>query len=424
MHIHPFAAAAAALVALPVCSFAQATSGQNPLHSNRQTPGGTGAVNKLTSFAFQSTVLDAAPANLGWALAEDIDNDGDTDVISGGGNHLLIWKNQGGGTWAGTDNLDSTSSMGANGAVIYDVNGDGFDDVVSSKRGDDHGWWEHPGDPIKVPWQFHKFHDVTDSYMHDILVADLDSDGVAEEFITNVDVGDSYWNAHIKLLWFRPGPDPTALWQSHVIEDGPDGNGRYEGPPHGHSGMDVGDITGDGNPDLAFSNGWYESQGNPTLPWTWRETTTLYGVSNTLLRDMDKDGDLDMVMAAGHHGFGIYWYENDNPYGAWNEHSIDPGVEHPEGLQVLDLDADGHLEIVGVELFFDQWTQPVHNVFAYEYQTKLGAWAKQTVLPTTHDNHLIQAVDLNGDCKLDLLSQTAGDTWVSIHVNATPGDCE
>ncbi len=372
---------------------------------------------QLGAIDFVFTDLNSSPGNVGWVLAGDMDNDGDLDLVAGGGNHLQVYENDGFASgWQRFGNLDITQSIGANGAVLFDVDGDNDLDVISAKYNNDIGWWENPleqfGELANGIWPFHMIDTTLDAYMHDILVADLDGDGVAAEFVMNTG-RNGYWNTFIIVKWYRPGPDPTAPWESHIIENGGDGLGRYEELPHCHAGIDVGDIDGDNNLDFVFSNGWYEAPDDPTSTWIWHEVTQHYGISNTLAVDMDGDQDLDLLMSAGHHGVGVLWMENvDATAGQWAEHIVDPIVEHPEGLAVQDLDGDGHLEILASELFFEFWTQLVHNLYLYEDDSGSGTWSKVNLVPNGRNSHLFQLADINEDCNIDIIHQTAGDFWV------------
>ena len=359
----------------------------------------------------------------GWVRAGDIDLDGDRDLVAGGGYALFVYENGGEADgWKRYGNLDGTNQMGANGGELFDVDGDGDLDVVSALYYDDLGWWENPDPPLTdAPWTFHVLSNET-RYMHDLIRVDLDGDQVAAEFIANLN--SSYSNAKITIKWFRPGGNPKSLWEQHTIE--PD---RSEGAPHGHAGLDVADVNGDGDLDLAYANGWYEGPADPSDTWTWHQVTTEYGISNVLARDMDEDEDLDLVMGAGHHGEGVYWYEqpDGSPFGAWSEHAIDADLHHPECLQSVDLATDGDVDIVTCDLFFGEapgepgWDEEVHSIYLYENLPGDDNWDKSVLSPNSYPSHQLQIDDVNRDGAWDVISESAGTSVISYYENAMTG---
>ncbi len=356
----------------------------------------------------------------GWVRAGDIDLDGDRDLVAGGGYALFVYENGGEADgWQRYGNLDATNQMGANGAELYDVDGDGDLDVVSALYYGNLGWWENPVPPLTgAPWVFHVLSNET-RYMHDLIRVDLDGDQVAEEFIANLNSG--YWNANITIKWYKPGPNPKSLWEQHTIEVN-----RSEGTPHGHAGLDVADIDGNGDLDLAYANGWYEGPTDPTHSWTWHEVTTEYGISNVLARDMDEDDDLDLIMGAGHHGEGVYWYEQPegSPFGVWTEHAIDAQLHHPECLQSVDLATDGDVDIVTCDLFFGEasgepnWDEEVHSIYLFENLPGADGWQESVLSPNSYPSHQLQIDDVNQDGEWDVISESAGTSVISYYENA------
>ena len=365
----------------------------------------------------------------GWVRAGDIDLDGDMDLMAGGGGAMFSYENDGQARgWLRFGSLDGSGNMGANGAILHDVDEDGDLDAICAKFNNDLGWWENPGGALSSSnWLFHVFYVNSGWYVHDIEMLDLDGDGQASEVIANLNAG--YWNADIKILWFTiPSVNPELAWSANTLEPN-----RAEGAPHGHAGMDVGDIDGDGDQDYAYSNGWYQrgTNGLGVTTWTWHEVTTFYGVSNTELHDMNGNGRLDLLMSAGHHGDGVRWYANPtNPVSdPWPEMIIDNVIHHPEGLAIVDLDKDRDPDVIASELFFGEdpgepgWNEEAHNIFYYENLGDGSNWIKWPITTNSYPSHLLKMADVNLDGHLDIISESAGYQVISYYENDSPAIC-
>ena len=349
----------------------------------------------------------------GWIRSGDMDNDGDTDIIAGGGKQLYIYENDGDARgWKRFGSLEHPVDppIGCNAAVIYDVDGDDDLDIIASRKYKNLGWWENPGGKLKSePWEFHLFHHSESFYLHDMIRVDMDNDGKRDEIIANVNKG--YWTSDIKLTWFSQADTGNRLWEANVIDPG-----RKE-THHGHAGLDWGDINGDGLKDLAYSNGWYERSGRGDAQWAWHEVTGIYGISNTCIRDMDSDGDMDLVMSAGHHGRGVFWFEaaGDAEGITWTQHTVDAVIHNPEGLQVVDIDGDEDWDVVATELFFGEapgepdWEDDAHNLYLYRnHGGNPIRWEKINIAKNKRPCHSCIVVDIDGDGKLDIIAESSG----------------
>jgi hypothetical protein len=108
---------------------------------------------------------------------------------------------------------------------------------------------------------------------------------------------------------------------------------------------------------------WYEQPDSAEASWTQHLVAdTIYGAQSLDVADLDKDGDLDIVM--GEHRFSeqarVIIFENlDGKSTAWKAHVIATGHEHHDGTKLVDIDSDGDLDIISIG-----WKQPC--VLLYE----------------------------------------------------------
>ncbi|QDT45540.1 FG-GAP repeat protein [Gimesia alba] len=196
-----------------------------------------------------------------------------------------------------------------------DMDGDGDQDLLTTDRkGKLRGcrWLENPGDlatSTTSPWKNHWVggRDREVMFAH---VADLDQDGLRDILVVT--------RIPDELLWFRRLDASGLKWEKQVI---PFPNNTEHG-----KGVAVGDIDLDGQPDVVFSCGnanppksgmfWmsYSQQGSKET-WQTHEISGPRGIKfdRIELLDLDADGDLDVLSCEERDqkkGLGVFWYEN------------------------------------------------------------------------------------------------------------------
>ena len=113
-----------------------------------------------------------------------------------------------------------------------------------------------------------------------------------------------------KLGYAKPGADPTKPWPFFAISE----KGKWQRYSHG---LGFGDINGDKRPEFLMAQGWWEqpSSAEPTDPakvTVWKKHPVPFGAGGGQMYtyDVDGDGDLDVITSLAAHGFGLAWFEH------------------------------------------------------------------------------------------------------------------
>lgn len=332
-----------ALLAFALPLFALAANAPTPAPTATPKAGaGAGKAKKAATvpglkFRVQQLHVDN---NEGCAVA-DFDRDGKLDVSAG-----EFW-------YAGPDfktkrPLRKLEPFGADymtncGEHAYDVNGDGFPDIVSGAFMDTRVcWYENPGAAgLKsgALWQQHVLIDTKLGQNEWSDFRDLDGDG-KPEYIVN-----SYGPANALMAYrFARDAQGAPILQPWTIQPGaPFVNGH---------GIGFGDINGDGLEDILYGNGWYErpKEGATTKPWARHADWTFPHASTPMIVvDLSGDGRNDFIWGHGHN-YGLYWEErrDDNKDGStnWRHNVIDDKVSQNHCLVWEDIDQDGKPDLI------------------------------------------------------------------------------
>ncbi len=249
----------------------------------------------------------------------DVDGDGDLDILSGDS-----WYEA--PAW-GKHKVRDVERVGTYtncfGTLPIDADGDGdVDYVTCSYFGKNVAWVENPGKK-GGDWAYHEI-DVPGPSEAAVAI-DLDGDGKLDVLPNTVNT----------VVWYsleKAGPEPK--WTKHQL------------PPEaaGH-GVGTGDINGDGRLDLLTPKGWFESPEQPkSADWAWHPAWDLGATGIQILgKDVDRDGDTDLVYGMGH-DYGLFWVEQaKGPDGnaTWTKRPIDESFASVHTLLWADLDGDG-----------------------------------------------------------------------------------
>ncbi len=282
-------------------------------------------------------------------------------------------------------------------------------------------------------------HTVVSGWQHlrDCAVADFNGDGdldIAGVGLTTV------W------VWYQTQGD-TIYWDIETITE----------DLMACSAMDVGDIDGDGDPDLALTRGQYGNtwiRNNGSDPWEihYLQDGGWQDFRDIIILDVDNDGDNDIVasnndtvlyenvngdgssfpiVTISFNNFGgmiavdidgdfdtdiftaestLGWIENEGAGDDWSDYNIPGGAPQSNGRSVVDIDNDGDLDIVTAH----------QNQYGGLYEDKLTYWINDGSF--LFDSHFVTEVvqpyygvvsgDIDGDGDIDLMSRGAdGFSW-------------
>ena len=299
--------------------------------------------------------------------------------------------------------IDNFSS-GADGVKLADINHDGLPDITT-------GWEEggytklylHPGlNSVKEKWPTVIVGKTPD--VEDAVFADLNNDGKLD--VISCSEGSTkkifvHWNSGDNVLY------PTN-WKQEVL---PASDGlmmwMYAEPLQidNKNGVDL--VAAGKNENAAI--GWFESPENPDKlsDWKWHEISPVGWVMSIIRKDMDNDGDSDIVISDRRGVLqGCRWLENPGVGEAqklpWKNHFI--GAENLEVMFMCmaDLDKDGRDEAIVAEC-------TKNTVKIYSWKNNPGnQWEEKSIpIPEfTGKAKSIEVGDLNNDGVPDFILST------------------
>ncbi len=347
-------------------------------------------------------------------LAADLDNDGDMDFFSGNGRGGKLWWFEGrDGRWV--RHVASDSNLNDVGAALHDFDADGWMDRAASAY-----WYRNPGfgswDGNSEPPRFEACRYSDQQYIHDVLVADMDGDERID--IVTID--------YDGIRWFRAPPPDSAcqgLWQVFAV------NGRTLDPQQ-HGGIAVGDLDGDGDPDISRLDRWFENADGKAETWVehinipfGQDYTGGYGQSGrAAIVDMDGDGANDIVQTECDVPNGrVGWFRNADGQGlTWEPHIFKDSVDGQDfhSLALADFDDDGDLDVFSAGASHS--ASDTTRAYVWENTDgKGGAWVEHILVAGELEIHDAGFADMDGDGDIDVLAKVFGIGSPFLFVNQT-----
>ncbi|MBI3698124.1 MAG: serine hydrolase, partial [Acidobacteria bacterium] len=290
-------------------------------------------------------------------------------------------------------------------AVAADFTGDGRVDVISSGRNQTLLY-------VAPEWKEVVLHNGPIHLIHSAAL-DVDGDGKIDFIGARYSPG--------LIFWLQQPANPLkGPWPYHLIDD----------QVNGIHGLMLGDVDGDGKPDLAatsalpdgpFPNSlaWFKIPPNPRRAERWIRSifarNDAPGLTHYIgLGDVNGDGRMDAATGAKIAGGGNYyawWGAPKDPRQIWKKHVISTGQEGATNILMADVNGDGRMDFVASR---------GHGKGLVWFEAP--DWKPHEMHATLTGPHSLAVGDLDGDGDIDIVTCAKDDFTLAWFENDGKGN--
>ena len=261
---------------------------------------------------WELVILDAVPPHIsetGGMAAADVDGDGKTEVVIIGVGAIVWYRPS-----TAEKGIVSLGRYGV-GVALEDIDGDGRKEIITGRTipdssGGPEKWilcWYKSGANLNDPWTEYILDSETAGHAHDMIFGDLDGDGKREL------VANAMYCDRPGLFAYKIPADPKRRWKKQMVQTGLTAEGTS-----------VGDLDGDGREEIVSGPYWFSAPKAGAFsgqPWKTHSLAPGFReLCRTAIIDVNGDGHQDVVIV-----------EDEYPDGrlAWFENRIKAVPEHP-----------------------------------------------------------------------------------------------
>ena len=279
-------------------------------------------------------------------IASDVENDGDQDVIAG-------FNEVGKGKISWFENVDGTNGFEQHviDAQVFpsevragDMDGDGVDDLIASTA-NRIVWYKNLTDAKGYGEQQVIADEVSEATS--VAVADLDGDGELD--VLSSTGTSSGTEGTGKIVWYENTDGAGTFGEEQVLKTYSNRLATAVHTANMDSDEDV-DVLSGTDGDLR-SLGWFEnSDGSGNFNdavFISRDTDQVKEVVAIEVHDLDKDGDMDIVVADNENG--TFWFENLDDAEFSDRRRLSENESESRSVYLADLGSDQDMDVISAE---------------------------------------------------------------------------